>query len=170
MSFILKAVKSDEKTRNPVYIPDSNHRQRIATTAIDFSMDMVEEFMMPCYDRIAAFAAENRIPIVSVDSDGLVDELVPVMMRHGVNAFLPFEVQADNDICEYRRQFPGLGIIGGLDKNALSDTAPDEAMHRELDRAERMLAEGGYIPGCDHLIPPNVSWKKWSAFNDALKN
>ncbi len=42
-------------------------------------------------------------------------------------------------------------------------------MQRELDKAERMLALGGYIPGFDHLIPPNVSWGKWTYFMDSLK-
>jgi hypothetical protein len=107
--------------------------------------------------------------LVSVDSDGLVDELVPVMMQHGINVYFPFEVQAGNDVREYRQRYPQLGILGGLDKNALSDRAPQEAMHRELDRAESMLNTGGYIPGCDHLIPPDVSWSKWKYFMLTLK-
>jgi uroporphyrinogen decarboxylase len=132
------------------------------------SMEMVEDFMMPCYDRIARFATENGIPLISVDSDGLVDQLVPVMMQHGINVFLPFEVQAGNDIREYRKRYPTLGIIGGLDKNVLSEHAAQGAMHRELDRAEAMLSAGGYIPGFDHLIPPNVPWRKWSWFVQSL--
>ncbi|OPZ28469.1 MAG: methylcobalamin:coenzyme M methyltransferase [Lentisphaerae bacterium ADurb.BinA184] len=133
------------------------------------SMTMVEDFMMPHYDRIAEFAKRHGIPLISVDSDGRVDELVPVMMRHGVNAYLPFEVQAGSDIEEFRRLYPRLGIIGGLDKNALADEAPPAAMHRELDRAARLLEHGGYIPGCDHLIPPNVPWKKWCDFLGQLR-
>jgi hypothetical protein len=43
-------------------------------------------------------------------------------------------------------------------------------MHRELDKTEKMLALGGYIPGFDHLIPPNVSWSTWTYFMDALRN
>ena len=120
------------------------------------SMDMVEDFMMPAYDRVADFARRHGVAVVSVDSDGLVDELVPAMMRHGVNAYLPFEVQAGNNVEDFRRRYPALGILGGLDKNALA--ADRKAIHREIDRAERMLALGGYIVGFDHLIPPNVPW------------
>jgi len=32
-----------------------------------------------------------------------------------------------------------------------------------------MLALGGYIPGCDHLIPPNVSWSNWRYFVENLR-
>ena len=131
------------------------------------SMAMVEEFMMPEYDRMAAFAARHKIPIVSVDTDGMVDELVPVMMRHGVNAFMPFEAQAGNDVVAYRKQYPKLGIMGGLDKNALAKGKPE--MHRELDRAEQMLALGGWVPGFDHIIPPDVSWGNFKFFMEHLR-
>jgi hypothetical protein len=124
------------------------------------SMAMVEEFMMPSYDRICAFARSRGIPVVSVDTDGQVAELVPLMMRHGVNALMPFEVQAGNDVTEYRCRHPGLGIMGGLDKGALARSRAD--IHRELDRAERMFAAGGWIPGFDHLIPPDVPWESFA--------
>ena len=131
------------------------------------SMKMVDEFMMPHYDRLADFARRHRVPLMSVDSDGLVDELVPTMMRHGLNAFLPFEVQAGNDVARYRDLYPGLGIIGGLDKNALAKGSKE--INAELARAERMLARGGYIPGCDHLIPPNVPWENWKYYLENLR-
>jgi uroporphyrinogen decarboxylase len=120
------------------------------------SMPMVEEFLMPHYDRLAEFARRHAVPVVSVDSDGRVDELLAVMTRHGVNAFMPFEVQAGNRVEEVRERYPDLAIFGGLDKNALA--ADKAAMHRELERAEHMLARGRYIVGFDHLLPPNVPW------------
>lgn len=117
---------------------------------------MVEEFMMPCYDRIAAFARAHGVPVLSVDTDGNCSELVPVMMRHGVNVFLPFEVQAGNDVREYRRHYPELGIIGGLDKRALASGRP--AIDVETAKAREMVRHGRYVPGFDHLIPPDVPW------------
>ena len=89
------------------------------------------------------------------------------MIQHGVNAFLPFEAQAGNDIEEYRRQFPKLGILGGLDKNALARGQPQ--IHAELDRAQRMFAAGGYVAGFDHSIPPNVPWENYRYFVCNLK-
>ena len=55
----------------------------------------------------------------------------------------------------------------GLDKNALAQSRRE--INRELARAERMLAEGGYIPGCDHLIPPNVPWANWKYYVEELR-
>lgn len=119
---------------------------------------MVEAFMMPQYDRIADFAKAHGVRIVSVDTDGDCSELVPIFMRHGVNMLFPFEVQAGNDIREYRKQYPTLGIVGGLDKRALAlDKA---AIDVEVEKAAWMLQNGGrYIPGFDHLIPPDVPWE-----------
>ncbi len=34
-------------------------------------------------------------------------------------------------------------------------------VNRELDKAERMFAAGGYIVGFDHAIPPDVSWESY---------
>jgi hypothetical protein len=117
---------------------------------------MVRGFMMPQYDRIASFCAGHGVRVLSVDTDGDCSELVPLMRRHGVNAFLPFEVAAGNDIREYRRRYPDLGIFGGLDKRALAWGR--EAIGREVAKAEWMVAHGRYVPGFDHLIPPDVPW------------
>jgi uroporphyrinogen-III decarboxylase len=131
------------------------------------SMRMVEEFMMPQYDRIADFAKRHDVPIFYVDSDGNVEQLVDTMVKHGVNMYLPFEVRAGCDIEAYRKKYPRLAIMGGLDKNALA--AGKKAMHVELDRCERMLALGGYIPGFDHAIPPDAPWASFDYFITQLK-
>lgn len=118
---------------------------------------MVEEFMMPQYDRIADFARAHGVRLLSVDTDGDCRELIPIFMRHGVNMLFPFEVQAGNDIREYRKQYPTLAIIGGLDKRALAEGPA--AIDIEVEKAAWMLANGGrYIPAFDHLIPPDVPW------------
>ncbi|MDK3160229.1 uroporphyrinogen decarboxylase family protein [Kamptonema cortianum] len=128
---------------------------------------MMERFMMPQYDRIHAFARAHEIPVICVDSDGKVDMIVDVITRHGVNAFFPFEVQAGNDIEEFGRKYPRLGLIGGLDKNAL---ALDRAvMNQEIDKALRLFSRGGYLPGFDHLIPPNVPWDNFKYFMETLR-
>ena len=128
---------------------------------------MVREFMMPNYRKIKDFADSKGIPLISVDTDGNVSELVPIMMENGVNFIYPFEVRAGCDIEEYRRKYPRLGIAGGLDKRALA--RDKEAIDRELARAERMLQHGGYLPGPDHLVPPHVSWENYRYFIERLR-
>lgn len=132
------------------------------------SPKMVEEFMMPCYDKIADFARSVGVRIISVDTDGDCSELVPIMMKHGINMFFPFEVQAGNDILEYRKRYPGLGIVGGLDKRALAGTKAD--IDVEIDKAAKMCQLGRYVPGFDHLIPPDVSWDNFQYAAKRLKD
>jgi len=121
---------------------------------------MVREFMMPCYDRISAFAREHGVRLISVDTDGDCSQLVPVMMEHGINFFFPFEAQAANDILAYRRRYPALGIMGGLDKRSLAGDLVD--VDHEIDKAAAMIKQGRYIPGFDHLIPPDAKWQNFS--------
>ena len=128
---------------------------------------MVRDFMMPNYRRIKQFADSKGIRLISVDTDGNVSELTPIMMENGVNLLYPFEVQAGSDIEDYRRRYPTLGISGGLDKRALA--LGKEAIDRELAIAERMLQHGGYLPGPDHLVPPNVSWENYRYFMHQLR-
>ena len=89
-----------------------------------------------------------------------------MMMRHGVNVFFPFEVQAGNDVREYRRKYPDLCIMGGLDKNALSKGRKE--VQAELDKAADMLQSPGYIVGFDHLIPPDAKWDNFQYFMTEL--
>ena len=116
------------------------------------SPQMIRDFMAPNYRKISEFADSKGIPLFSVDTDGNVDELLPPMTEAGVNMMFPFEVQAGCDIEEYRRQYPRLGIMGGLDKRALAQDR--EAIDRELALAERMHRQGAYVAMPDHAVPP----------------
>lgn len=118
---------------------------------------MIRRFMMPCYDRIVDFARRVGGRIVSVDTDGNCSLLVPVFREHGINMMFPFEVQAGNDVVQYRREYPDMAIMGGLDKRALAEGR--RAVDREMDRAREAAALGRYIPMFDHLIPPDVPWE-----------
>jgi uroporphyrinogen decarboxylase len=129
---------------------------------------MARDFMMPCYDRIADFARRAGVRVISVDTDGDCSELVPLMTEHGVNLFLPFEVQAGNDVREYRRKYGDLGIMGGLDKRALAGTRGD--IDREVEKAREMVRAGRYVPGFDHLIPPDVSWENFKYAASKLRD
>lgn len=129
--------------------------------------DMWREFMLPRYRRIKAFADRHNIPVLSVDTDGLPDAIVPPMMEAGVNLLFPLEVAAGCDVNDYRRKYPDLAVMGGIDKRALA--LGPEAIDRELARIRPAIATGRYIPELDHLIPDDVSWSHYCYYADALK-
>jgi hypothetical protein len=61
-----------------------------------------------------------------------------------------------------------LGIVGGLDKNALA--LDRVAIDQEVDKAAWMIGNGGrYIPGFDHLIPSNVPWENMAYAAERLR-
>jgi hypothetical protein len=125
------------------------------------------EFMGPCCRRIAEFAEHRGIPLISVDTDGRPDLIVPPMLAHGVNYLFPLEVAAGCDANEYRRQWPGLALMGGIDKRALAQSR--DAIDAELARVAPAVRTGRYIPDLDHLIPDDVSWDSFCHYATRLK-
>ena len=129
---------------------------------------MVREFMMPCYKRIAAFAKAHDIPVFSLDTDGDCSELVPLFMESGINMIFPFEVAAGSDVVDYRKKYPNLGIMGGINKIEIAKGR--DAIDRELARLAPMFDKNPYIAMLDHLIPPEISWEDFNYFVERLRD
>ncbi len=118
---------------------------------------MTREFLKPTYDRWVAEANAADVPVIDMDSDGKVDELVPIWIDAGINVCDPMEVAAGNDLNEYRRVFGRrMAYRGGVDKRCIAKGGP--VIEDELARLEPVVRSGGYIPGCDHGVPPDISW------------
>lgn len=125
------------------------------------------EFMGPCYRRIKAFAIEHDIPVLSVDTDGKPDDIVDPMMETGVNYLWPLEVAAGCDANDYRRRWPDLALMGGIDKRALA--RGPKAIDEELDRIWPAVQSGRYIPELDHGVPDDVSWANYQHYAFGLR-
>lgn len=129
-----------------------------------------EEFMSPYYRELISFLKDELgVPVICVDTDGDLLELVPKFVGAGVNMLLPWEVQAGMDVVEVRRQWPSQFVIwGGIDKRALYEdrAAIDAEVMRVLPP---MLEAGGYIPAIDHAVPPEVSLENWRYFLDLVR-
>jgi uroporphyrinogen decarboxylase len=123
---------------------------------------MWDEFMSPCYRRIKRFADKHGIPLISVDTDGRPDLIVPNMMAAGVNYIYPWEVAAGCDVNAVRARWPELGLMGGFDKRVLVHSR--SAIDRELERIRPAMEKGRYIPELDHLIPSVVQWENFFYF------
>jgi hypothetical protein len=122
----------------------------------------------PRYIRLIQRARACGMEAVLVDTDGDCRRLIPLFLESGVDALMPFEVQAGMDVCSIGREYPQLGIMGGIDKRALSlDPA---AIRREVDRVLPCFKErGGFIPTLDHSIPPNVSWSQFQYYLECVR-
>lgn len=73
----------------------------------------------------------------------------------GMDSMSLFEVASGCDVVAIGRDHPNLVIRGGIDKRVLAQGRP--AIDAMLDRIiPAMKRRGGYIPMCDHGVPPEV--------------
>ncbi len=118
---------------------------------------MCREFLMPTWKRWGDQAHRAGVPVYAVDSDGYVGELIPLWIESGFQMNNPLEVAAGNDLPAYRKQFGRrMAYAGGVDKRAMAKGG--EAIREEMRRLQPVIDAGGYLPSCDHGIPPDVSW------------
>ena len=131
---------------------------------------MIREFMAPNYRRIRDFADKHGIPIMVVDTDGNVTQMIEPFMEAGVNMMIPFEVQAGCDVVEYAKKYPDLLIMGGFDKRILWDGCGPEDIDRELERLKPLFAPGvKYCIAPDHLVSPETSLANFTYFVEKVK-
>ena len=98
----------------------------------------------------------HGVDVIWVDCDGKIDELVPLWLDAGVNCMIPVEVGTwAADPVKLRQQYGrDLLMMGGFNKRILArDRADVEA---EVRRLAPLVEDGGYIPFCDHRVPPDV--------------
>jgi len=118
---------------------------------------MCRRWLQPAYERWIAEARAGGCTVIDMDSDGKVDELIPIWIDAGIDVCDPIEVAAGNDIVAYRERFGHkMAYKGGVDKRAIAKGG--EVIEAELDRVRPVAEDGGYIPGCDHGVPPDISW------------
>jgi uroporphyrinogen decarboxylase len=128
---------------------------------------MVRRFCMPGYRRWSEQARATGVPLVGMDSDGCVDELLPLWIESGINLCDPMEVAAHNDLPAYRRRFGrAMAYEGGVDKRAMARGGA--VLRGELSRLAPVVRDGGYIPGCDYGVPPDVSWPHFVEYGREL--
>lgn len=131
------------------------------------SPKFVREFMSPNYKKISTFCRRHDIEIFSVDTDGDVRDLIEPFMEAGVNLMYPFEIVPACTTMEYRKKYPTLGILGGIDKMEIAKGK--EAIDALMSGVRELLGAGRYIPSPDHAIPPEVSYENYVYFVKRLK-
>jgi uroporphyrinogen decarboxylase len=128
---------------------------------------MTREYCQSSWVRWARQVRTAGCPLVDMDSDGFVGELIPLWIESGVNVCDPMEVAAGNDLVALRHEFGHrMAYRGGVDKRAMA--CGGQKMRDELKRLEPVIRDGGYIPGCDHGVPSDVSWPDYVAYCQLL--
>ena len=131
--------------------------------------NLFAEKVGPHYRRITDLLREHGIDLVSLDSDGNIDKLLPIWLENGVNTMFPIEVGTwYSSIEPWRAQYgKELRGVGGMDKNALArDYA---AIDAEIERLKPLVDLGGYIPCPDHRIAPDAEWSNVQYYCEKMR-
>ncbi len=132
------------------------------------SPKMFRQFMLEPYKKITSLFHDHGIHLIFVDSDGDSGPLIPLWLEGGVTGFYPIERAAGMDAVKLRQTYGRqLRLIGGIDKRAMA--AGPAAIDAELQAVRPLLLDGGYIPWCDHLVPPDVPFSNYMYYVNRMK-
>ncbi len=128
---------------------------------------MTRKFLMPAWTRWVTEAGQAGVQVIDMDSDGRIDELIPIWINSGIKVCDPIEVAAGNDINEFRKTFGRrIAYTGGVDKRCIAKGG--SVIENELARIAPVVRDGGYIPGCDHGVPHDISWPDFIHYGTLL--
>ncbi len=143
-------------------IPDSVHISEDMAYK-NFSMvspEMCRKHLLPCWKKWGQIIHNAKVPVYAIDSDGYIGELIPLWIEAGMSCCDPIEVAAGNDINEFRKKFgKNMAYRGGVDKRCIAEGGA--AIENEIKRITPVIKGGGFIPGCDHGVPHDISWNNY---------
>jgi uroporphyrinogen-III decarboxylase len=120
---------------------------------------LIEEFLLPHYLKLYEFFKERGVEAVVMDCDGFNYQILDAMYPQSLDGIQPIEIAAGNDPEEMLRRWPDIFIHGGVDKRELAKSR--ERLRAEVATRYRSAWEhGGFIPHCDHGVPPGYPTAK----------
>ncbi len=129
------------------------------------SVPFFRDIVMPRYKRISKELRKHGVDIWYIDCDGDVRPIMPYFLEGGVNCLFPYEVMGCAHPGELLDQYQGeLRIMGGVDKTKM--IAGKAEIKAYLESLEKYVAQGGYIPFCDHRCPPDVTVENYLYYLD----
>ena len=138
-------------------------------TASMISPAMVREFMAPGYRRLVQFCRDKGVPVIIMDCDGYNGQLIPIWIDVGINAASPIEIAAHNDPVLYRKQYgKDIAMLGAIDKRELRFDKP-RVKREVMSKVPWLVEQGGYIPGVDHGVPPDVPVRNFLYMCELIK-
>ncbi|MBU4198601.1 MAG: hypothetical protein KKG09_05780 [Verrucomicrobia bacterium] len=130
------------------------------------SRELFDNFMAPYYRRIVPALRERDI-VCFIDSDGLIDNLIPWYAEVDVDGFFPLERQAGVDLACLRQRHPRVRFLGGFDKMVMHKGEAE--IRREFERLLPVMRQGGFLVSMDHQTPPAVSISTYRLFVQLLQ-
>jgi hypothetical protein len=103
---------------------------------------------------------KQGVGIVGLWTSGDTERYLPTLMANEINCLMILEQQAGMDPLKLREKYgKELLLIGGISKESL--IAGPSQLDREIDRLLPLIAQGGYVPAIDDMIPPEVPFSHY---------
>ncbi len=113
-----------------------------------------EEFCAPAYRRVCEVARDCGVEVVAIDTDGNINDFVPLVEHSGVNGVFPCEPRAGTDLFALRERCPNFVFFGWLEKEVVNE-GNEHLIESEIRcKAPRMLETGRYFPNLEHTAQP----------------
>jgi uroporphyrinogen decarboxylase len=125
--------------------------------------------VVPGYQKISTKLLQFGVKLHAVDSDGVLDALLPGWLEGGVNVLYPMEIGVwKTDLMALRKRFGReLRMIGGINKlELLKDRA---AIDAEIERRMPLMRDGGYIPTPDHAVLPGTPLENYRYYLESIR-
>ncbi|MCL2462327.1 MAG: hypothetical protein FWF44_06635 [Defluviitaleaceae bacterium] len=134
-----------------------------------FSPKLLRDLIAKHYRRTTELLLSYGIDIVTLDCDGTETELIPLWLENGVNTAFPIEIgSCGNDFPAWRKKFgKALRGVGGVDKRVFA--MDYEAVDAEIERLKPWIAEGGFLPCPDHLLPLGTKLENLQYYTEKMR-
>jgi uroporphyrinogen decarboxylase len=135
----------------------------------NISPKLYREFLLPSYKRVTNFLKKNKIDRIMMDSDGNTMAILDLAIEAGITGHWPLEVGSGMDARIIRKKYGNkLFLVGNIDKRAV--VKGGKVMMEEVESKISVLKEtGGYIPGIDHIVPPECTLERFKEYAEYVK-
>jgi uroporphyrinogen decarboxylase len=133
------------------------------------SPEMVKEFIVPYYKDLISHLKTLGFKLFMLDCDGNATKILPLFVETGVNCFMPCEINAGMEPRPIQLRYgKRLSLCGGISKSVL--VQGKQAIYEDIMRkVPELLRHGGYAPGIDHAVPPDVSLENYAYFVELVR-
>jgi len=130
---------------------------------------MVKKFMIPRYKKITDLLHSYGVDVIYLDTDGNVEQLIPLWLEVGINFTWPLEVDAGNDAVALRKKYGKNLILGGNINKRVFPKGKEAIREEVMSKVPFLLEQGGYFPSLDHEIPPYVTFENFCYFINLMR-
>jgi len=124
--------------------------------------------VLPQYHKLVAAYRRMNVPIILFSSISNVRPLLPLVVAAGVDGLMITQIMnAGVDYVQIGRQFPHVGLIGGIESVTLLEST-EAVVHEVKKKAVPLLKRGHWLPALDDNARANVPYRRFLAYRQTL--